>query len=262
MLQQDAPEDYVIATGETNTVRRCVEIAFDQVGLDWEKYVVIDDALKRPAEVDLLVGDASKAERELGWEPHDELRGADPADGRRGPRPALALSGRVAGSRGARGVRIDSAIRHAAARPSRRATERRPMLIRWAPWEQVAGDGAASRDGARALAAQPLRRAAGERPVAGPVDRGRGLRAARAAPGRCWTATSRSRASRWSFGLVGGSFAACGLVAWRAAPDSRSGALMTATGFAFFIYPLLSQIDAPLAATLGRCSSTSGASSS
>ena len=69
MLQQDTPEDFVIATGETNTVRRCVEIAFDQVGLDWEPYVVIDDAFKRPAEVDLLVGDASKAKRVLGWEP-------------------------------------------------------------------------------------------------------------------------------------------------------------------------------------------------
>jgi len=69
MLQRDTPEDYVIATGETNTVRRCVEIAFDQAGVDWERHVVIDDALKRPAEVDLLVGDASKAKRELGWEP-------------------------------------------------------------------------------------------------------------------------------------------------------------------------------------------------
>jgi GDPmannose 4,6-dehydratase len=56
MLQQDEPQDYVIATGETNTVRRLVEIAFDE-------------AFKRPAEVDLLVGDASKAKRELGWEP-------------------------------------------------------------------------------------------------------------------------------------------------------------------------------------------------
>jgi GDPmannose 4,6-dehydratase len=69
MLQQDAPEDFVIATGETNTVRRCVEIAFDEAGLDWERYVRIDDSLKRPAEVDLLVGDASKAERVLGWTP-------------------------------------------------------------------------------------------------------------------------------------------------------------------------------------------------
>jgi GDPmannose 4,6-dehydratase len=69
MLQQDRPDDFVIATGETNTVRRCVEIAFDEAGLDWEPYVQIDDSLKRPAEVDLLVGDASKAERELGWRP-------------------------------------------------------------------------------------------------------------------------------------------------------------------------------------------------
>ena len=69
MLQQDTPDDYVIATGETNTVRECVEIAFDQAGIEWEPYVVIDDAFKRPAEVDLLVGDASKAERQLGWKP-------------------------------------------------------------------------------------------------------------------------------------------------------------------------------------------------
>jgi GDPmannose 4,6-dehydratase len=69
MLQQDRPDDYVIATGKTHTVQRCVEIAFDRVGVDWRKHVVIDDALKRPAEVDLLVGDASKAKRELGWEP-------------------------------------------------------------------------------------------------------------------------------------------------------------------------------------------------
>ncbi len=69
MLQHDVPDDFVIATGETNTVQRLVEVAFDQVGLPWEKHVVIDDAFKRPAEVDLLVGDASKAERELGWKP-------------------------------------------------------------------------------------------------------------------------------------------------------------------------------------------------
>jgi GDPmannose 4,6-dehydratase len=69
MLQIDHPDDFVIATGETNTVRRCVEIAFEHAGLDWRPYVVIDDAFKRPAEVDLLVGDAGKAERELGWRP-------------------------------------------------------------------------------------------------------------------------------------------------------------------------------------------------
>jgi GDPmannose 4,6-dehydratase len=69
MLQHDRPDDFVIATGETNTVKRLVEVAFDHVGLDWEPYVRIDDQFKRPAEVDLLVGDASKAERELGWRP-------------------------------------------------------------------------------------------------------------------------------------------------------------------------------------------------
>jgi GDPmannose 4,6-dehydratase len=69
MLQQDEPDDFVIATGETHTVRRCVEIAFDEAGLDWERYVELDEAFLRPAEVDLLVGDPSKAKRELGWEP-------------------------------------------------------------------------------------------------------------------------------------------------------------------------------------------------
>jgi GDPmannose 4,6-dehydratase len=70
MLQQDTPDDFVIATGETNTVQRCVEVAFDQAGIaGWEDYVRIDDSLKRPAEVDLLVGDSSKAKQQLGWEP-------------------------------------------------------------------------------------------------------------------------------------------------------------------------------------------------
>jgi GDPmannose 4,6-dehydratase len=69
MLQQDTPGDYVIATGRTHTVRDCVQIAFDHIGLDWERYVVIDDAFKRPAEVDLLVGDPTKARHTLGWEP-------------------------------------------------------------------------------------------------------------------------------------------------------------------------------------------------
>ena len=70
MLQQDRADDYVIATGKTHTVRECVEIAFDQAGIsDWEKYVEIDQALIRPAEVDLLVGDPSKAKQDLGWEP-------------------------------------------------------------------------------------------------------------------------------------------------------------------------------------------------
>jgi GDPmannose 4,6-dehydratase len=70
MLQQDKADDYVIATGETHTVRECVEIAFDQAGLgDWEPYVELDPGLLRPAEVDLLVGDPSKAKLDLGWEP-------------------------------------------------------------------------------------------------------------------------------------------------------------------------------------------------
>jgi GDPmannose 4,6-dehydratase len=69
MLQQPTPDDYVIATGETHSVRELVEIAFDHVGLKWEDHVAIDPALVRPAEVDLLQGDASKARRVLGWEP-------------------------------------------------------------------------------------------------------------------------------------------------------------------------------------------------
>jgi GDPmannose 4,6-dehydratase len=70
MLQQDRADDYVIATGHTNTVRECVEIAFDQAGIpNWEEHVEIDQSLIRPAEVDLLVGDPSKAKRDLGWEP-------------------------------------------------------------------------------------------------------------------------------------------------------------------------------------------------
>jgi GDPmannose 4,6-dehydratase len=69
MLQQDRPDDYVIATGQTHTVKRLVELAFGAAGLDWQKYVVIDPALVRPAEVDLLIGDPAKARKQLGWEP-------------------------------------------------------------------------------------------------------------------------------------------------------------------------------------------------
>jgi GDPmannose 4,6-dehydratase len=69
MLQQEQPDDYVVATGETHSVRELCQVAFDHVGLDWEKYVVQDERFMRPAEVDLLVGDASKAGRVLGWEP-------------------------------------------------------------------------------------------------------------------------------------------------------------------------------------------------
>ena len=69
MLQQDKPEDYVIATGETHSVRELLEIAFGHLGLDYQDFVVIDSRLVRPAEVDLLLGDASKARQVLGWKP-------------------------------------------------------------------------------------------------------------------------------------------------------------------------------------------------
>ncbi|HEX4904070.1 MAG TPA: GDP-mannose 4,6-dehydratase [Acidimicrobiales bacterium] len=67
MLQQDKPGDYVVATGETHSVRRFCEIAFGHVGLKWEDHVVTDEKFMRPAEVDLLIGDPSKAEKTLGW---------------------------------------------------------------------------------------------------------------------------------------------------------------------------------------------------
>jgi GDPmannose 4,6-dehydratase len=69
MVQQDTPDDYVIATGQTHTVERLLEVAFAAVNLDWKQYVVQDPAFMRPAEVDLLLGDPSKAGRILGWEP-------------------------------------------------------------------------------------------------------------------------------------------------------------------------------------------------
>ena len=69
MLQTDEPGDYVIATGETHTVREAVELAFSCVDLDWNDYVEIDRRYFRPSEVDVLQGDASKAKAELGWEP-------------------------------------------------------------------------------------------------------------------------------------------------------------------------------------------------
>lgn len=69
MLQRDEPDDYVVATGETHTVREFCERAFGEVGLDYEKHVVVDPQFYRPAEVDLLVGDSRKAREELGWEP-------------------------------------------------------------------------------------------------------------------------------------------------------------------------------------------------
>lgn len=69
MLQQDTPDDYVVATGETHSVRELVELAFSYVGLDWRRHVVVDPALVRPAEVDILCGDATKARTTLGWAP-------------------------------------------------------------------------------------------------------------------------------------------------------------------------------------------------
>ena len=69
MLQQDEGDDYVVATGETHTVERLVEVAFSHVGLDWHDYVTLDERFVRPAEVDLLIGDRSKAEARLGWTP-------------------------------------------------------------------------------------------------------------------------------------------------------------------------------------------------
>jgi GDPmannose 4,6-dehydratase len=74
MLQQPRADDYVIATGVSHTVRELVQIAFERVGLSWEKHVKIDPALLRPAEVDHLIGDASKARRQLGWTPEVDFR--------------------------------------------------------------------------------------------------------------------------------------------------------------------------------------------
>ena len=69
MLQQDKADDYVIATGETHSIREFLDVAFAHAGLDWHKHVEIDPRYFRPAEVELLIGDASKAKRQLGWEP-------------------------------------------------------------------------------------------------------------------------------------------------------------------------------------------------
>jgi len=74
MLQQDEPTDYVIATGETHSVRECVEVAFAHAGLEVDRHVVLDPAFLRPAEVDQLIGDPSRARAELGWEPRTTFR--------------------------------------------------------------------------------------------------------------------------------------------------------------------------------------------
>lgn len=74
MLQQDRPDDYVISTNETHTVQEFVELAFARADLDWKQYVKIDERFMRPAEVDLLIGDAAKAKRDLGWKPKTNFK--------------------------------------------------------------------------------------------------------------------------------------------------------------------------------------------
>jgi GDPmannose 4,6-dehydratase len=73
MLQQDKPDDYVVATGETHSIREFLDEAFGYVGLSWKNHVEIDPRYYRPAEVDLLIGDASKARRQLGWQPRTKF---------------------------------------------------------------------------------------------------------------------------------------------------------------------------------------------
>jgi GDPmannose 4,6-dehydratase len=74
MLQQDRPDDYVIATGEAHSVQEFVEVAFGHVGLDWQQHVGVDPRYLRPAEVDHLIGDPAKAKKDLGWEPSVDFR--------------------------------------------------------------------------------------------------------------------------------------------------------------------------------------------
>jgi GDPmannose 4,6-dehydratase len=74
MLQQDVADDFVIATGETHSVREFAQIAFDHVGLDYQEYVTVDPKFFRPAEVHLLLGDSAKARKQLGWEPEYSFR--------------------------------------------------------------------------------------------------------------------------------------------------------------------------------------------
>ena len=69
MLQQEKPDDYVVATNETHSIREFLDVAFEHAGMDWKKYVAVDPRYYRPAEVDLLIGDYSKAKKQLGWEP-------------------------------------------------------------------------------------------------------------------------------------------------------------------------------------------------
>jgi len=101
MLQQDVPDDYVVATGETHSVRELIEVAFGHVGLDWQQYVKLDDRFLRPAEVDLLIGTPAKAKAKLGWAPTVDFKGlvtmmvdADLARVSRSPDPASARAAR------------------------------------------------------------------------------------------------------------------------------------------------------------------------
>jgi GDPmannose 4,6-dehydratase len=75
MVQQDEPDDYVVATGETHSIRELCELAFTHVDLKWEDYVRIDERFLRPAEVDLLIGDAAKAKEQLGWKSEVSFEG-------------------------------------------------------------------------------------------------------------------------------------------------------------------------------------------
>ena len=75
MLQQESPDDYVISTGETHSVKEWVQASFSCLDLDWEKYVKMDEKLLRPAEVDLLIGDSTKARDKLGWKPQVNFEG-------------------------------------------------------------------------------------------------------------------------------------------------------------------------------------------
>ena len=101
MLQQDRPDDYVIATGISHSVRELIEIAFARVGLDWQKHVRVDPALLRPAEVEHLLGDCSKARAELGWTPGVDVQAARGDDGGRRSRqrrvPQAGRHARVSG---------------------------------------------------------------------------------------------------------------------------------------------------------------------
>jgi GDPmannose 4,6-dehydratase len=98
MLQQDAPDDFVLATGETHSVREFLDVAFARAGLDWKKYVEVDERQIRPAEVDLLLGDASKANKAFGWKPtvgfHDLVHRMVDADVEQARRERDASAGR------------------------------------------------------------------------------------------------------------------------------------------------------------------------